>query len=359
MANEAQEPNPKNQEPKAADNGFLFADFAPNGEAPTARSVDLPFPGVVQPNAQLTVRQVIESYRKLGCGRYAKRALDERQRYWRQFCDDLVDYPGAGLSKLGERPVAHCRQIDLLQWVAAHPEWKNDWTIRGIINMVQRPFNWAARGRLIPDNPFLGVSHPEGDPRRPMTDAEFAALLRGTRAIFRRVIVFMAVTGCRTHEMADLIWPWVDWARGCLVIPKRYNKTGKKTRKPRIVPLTVCALKLLAWLRDHDGKGRRMVIPKTDGHVLLNARGTRWNRCNLSLRMRRLREKAGIPEDCYLYGTRHRFGTNWIKAGGNLKQLSKAMGHTSTAITERMYVDIDGEIDLLREGAEAATRRRR
>lgn len=334
--------NPKNRLPDPH-----FADVEANGHI----AVDLPFPDVIQPNGRLTVRQVIDCYLELGCEKYAPRALDERKRVWKKLCDDLVDYPGVGRSQLGTRPVGHCRQVDLLKWLAAHPEWKSDWTRRGVINAVQRPFNWAAHGRLIPDNPFLGVSHPEGDPRRPMTDQEFACLLRATRPIFRRVIVFMAVTGCRTDEMARLLWPWIDWARGCIVIPKGEHKTGKKTKKPRVVPLTQCAMKLLFWLRRRE--------PESTGHVFKTVRGTPWNRCNLSLRMRRLREKAGVADDCYLYGCRHRYGTNWIKAGGSLKQLAQAMGHTSTAITERMYVDIAGEIDLLRQGAEAATRRRR
>ncbi len=39
-----------------------------------------------------------------------------------------------------------------------------------------RPFYWAAKQRLITENPFKGVDFGEGMPRRPITDAEFQAV---------------------------------------------------------------------------------------------------------------------------------------------------------------------------------------
>lgn len=36
-----------------------------------------------------------------------------------------------------------CLPVQLEQWINEHPQWKSDWTIAQILNIIQRPFNWA------------------------------------------------------------------------------------------------------------------------------------------------------------------------------------------------------------------------
>lgn len=75
---------------------------------------------------------------------------------------------------------------------------------------VKRPFDFAVKQGLIAANPFRHVNHRPGAPRRPITDAEFLALLRGAggrrRRHFRQVLIFLRCTGCRPGEMAALKW---------------------------------------------------------------------------------------------------------------------------------------------------------
>ena len=80
--------------------------------------------------------------------------------------------------------------------------------------------------------------------------------------------------------------------------------------------------------------------------VFVNARGTPWTRYALSCRMKRLRSSLGLPADCKTYGLRHKFGTDGVKNGVEIKTLSVLMGHTNTRTTER-YVHIDNEYKLL------------
>src|SRR5205807_4032435 len=101
----------------------------------------------------------------------------ERKGYLQLFAEEH------GWRKVNDRD---CLPVHAEQWVADHPAWRSDWTRSQVLQIVMRPFNWAVRKRLIPSNPFRGVDRPKGLPRRPMTDAEFQALLRASGAGRRR-----------------------------------------------------------------------------------------------------------------------------------------------------------------------------
>jgi integrase len=93
------------------------------------------------------------------------------------------------------------------------------------------------------------------------------------------------------------------------------------------------------------------VCPQGAGHIFVNARGRPWDRTSLALRMVRLREKAGLREDCRLYGLRHRFATEAVRRGVNLKTLAELLGHTSTRMTEH-YVHLGGDLTHLAEAVQ-------
>ena len=151
------------------------------------------------------------------------------------------------------------------------------------------------------------------------------------------VLVFLRYTGCRPGELCGLEWSDIDLGAKELVL--RRHKTAKKTGRPRRVPLHPVVLKLLIFIRRLNQSGER---------VFLTSRKTPWNRSNLSQRVRRSREAAGIPDDAKLYGLRHRFGTTGILRGVDLKTLSELMGHTTTRMTEH-YVALAGQREHLAE----------
>src|SRR5262249_28126814 len=117
----------------------------------------------------LRVADVIERYLKLHQSKYSERAFEERRRYLQLFAE------AHAWRKVNDR---YCLPVHVEEWLAEHPEWESDWTKGQIVAIVMRPFNRAAKKRLIPANPFRGVEKIQGQPRRPLTDAEFQSLLR-------------------------------------------------------------------------------------------------------------------------------------------------------------------------------------
>jgi integrase len=297
-----------------------------------------------------TVASVIDLYLHLNASKYADRALEERRRYLQLFAE------AHGIRPVNDRD---CLLVHVEEWLAAHPEWKSDWARAQAVSVAMRPFNWAAKKRLIAANPFRGVEKAQGQPRRPMTDAEFRAVLKATGrarkfspttankqlypsdlrrrqrpsagARFRQVLLFLRLTGCRPGEAARLEWDDIDLGNAVIVL--RRHKTNRKTKKPRVIPLHPTVLKLLIVLRRLGQSGPR---------VFLTQRKTPWKRCNLAQRLQRAREAAGVPNDAKLYGLRHGFGTRAVLNGVDLKTLAERMGHTTTRMTEH-YVHLAGQ----------------
>jgi integrase len=309
-------------------------------------------------SGELTVAAVIDLYLTHAKTRLSERSLYGRKIYLQSFAE------AHGFRRVNDR---ECLPFHLTSWIDAHPEWESDWTKQHAIAVVHRPFNWAAKQRLIPANPFRGVTHRAGNPRRPMTDAEFEALLvatdgrrkgaadrypsgrkvcpsdrnrrKGVSAAdrFRELLRFLHLTGARPGEASHLEWSHIDLDAAVIVLTVHKTSRTQRTPKPRVIPLTQEVVELLTAIRKRQEPG--LLVFRTQ-------RGTAWNRSNLSLRMQRARGRAGIPDDAKLYGLRHAFGTRAILNGVDIKTLAELLGHTSTRMSEH-YVHIAGKVPHL------------
>src|SRR5262245_9469146 len=121
-------------------------------------------------SSEQTVASVIEQYMEFAEQVLATSTRDMRWPYLQSFSE-----------MHGWRRISDCRPSQIREWLKAHPEWESDWTKNAALRNVQVAFNWAAGPeRLIKENPFRGVTHHTGQPRRPLTDDEFQALLRAS-----------------------------------------------------------------------------------------------------------------------------------------------------------------------------------
>lgn len=304
-----------------------------------------------------TVASVIDIYLTHIRGKRAARTYAHCSDYLQRFAEAH-----------GYRLVSECKAIHLTTWLDQNPQWASDWTLSSVVSIVQRPFNWAVGQDLIERNPFRSVRRRRGTPRRPITDEEFRSLLRATAAKgrggkrkkrrkrptagerFRALLFFLRWTGARPGEAAALTWSDVDLKEQVIVLHKHKTSTTQRDPKPRVIPLVPQVIKLLIRIRRFQ--------PKDAKHVFLTMRGTPWTRTNLGRRVARLRENAGLPSDVTLYTIRHRFGTQSIVNGVDLKTLSQLLGHTSTRMTEH-YVHLAGQHSHLAAAMQQAVSSRR
>jgi integrase len=288
-----------------------------------------------------TVPSVIDEYLETGCRDNEERTFTEKKALLNRFAQRYRDKRAVDLIPL-----------DLEKWLGEHSEWKSDDYRAKVCTTVHACFNWAASRGLLgknAKNPMSGFSVTGGNRRRPMTGTEFRRIWgrshRGKKTgvyqtsgrRLRECLYFIKLTGARPKELRDLLWTDIDAAGGTARLKR--HKTAKKTKKERIIPLTPPVISLLKLLAGRDG---------TNGPIFKTINGGPWARNSLAQKIKRLRDRVGIPADATLYGLRHRFGTRAIMNGVDLKTLAELLGHTTTRTTEH-YVHTAKEYDHLRE----------
>ncbi|MGA2257957.1 MAG: site-specific integrase [Thermoguttaceae bacterium] len=292
-------------------------------------------------SAEQTVASVIDVFLTHSKRLYVPQSYANRCHYLQLFAEAH-----------GFRLIRDCLPMHLTAWLDGRAGWVSDWTRSNVVRIIQRAFNWAAQQGIIKANPFRGVAQRPGEARRPMTDQEFRALLRATGPKrptgrkqakrrhrptagerFRQVLFFLRYTGARPGEMASLTWEDVNLEAGVIVLRKHKTIRTQRTPRPRVILLVPAVVKLLRRVRQQQSPGAK--------RVFLTARATPWDRWNLGHRMRRLRDRADLPDDVKLYGLRHRFGTQSVVNGVDIKTLAELMGHTTSRMTEH-YVHLAG-----------------
>lgn len=283
--------------------------------------------------AMKTVREVTDRFLVHARRRCSARQVTELERYLYRFC-----------SEFGSHRVCDCKPYHLSGWIDANENWQSDWTCHGISYKVKRCFNWAVEQELIDRNPFATITYPRGLPRRPITDAEFQALLRATKdARQRRVLFFLRFSGSRPGEMANLEKEHLHFGRGVAILYR--HKTARRTREARVIQLVPELVKMLRY--------QVACTPPNRRHVFLNQRNRPWDRHALGRMVKRLRRRAGLSEDVVLYTIRHGYGTNAILRGLDVATLAQLMGHKGIRSTQH-YLHLAGEHEHLAKSAQQA-----
>jgi integrase len=275
------------------------------------------------------------------CALFLERAsgdVCERMRWHRK------QVLGEFCAEYGDVPVSQLRPYHLKLWAEARPNLHSGYSVRSWIAAVKACFGWACSLGIVDRNPFTRVTSKPGKRGRPLTDAEFQAMLRFTDAPMRRFLIFLRFTGCRPGEAAAATWKDINAKQLALVLAK--HKTAKKTGKPRVIYLHPVAIRLLAWIR------RNQPTP-LDALIFVNRWGKSWKNSTRAQRMKRIRELAGLPKDARYYGCRHAFATRAILNGVEIKTLAELMGHSCVSTTE-VYTHVAGNHDHLHDAVSRA-----
>lgn len=236
---------------------------------------------------------------------------------------------------LGDQMIDHVSTSALRKYIVAlrESEYAPD-TIYAYIKAIHALFRWAADEYSIP-NPMRHVAYPKQPaakmPRRAQ-DSDIIRMLavcgddaQGVRD--RAIIGFLTDTGCRAGGLVSLPMDNLDLdQRRAYVIEK-----GAKQRAVFFSPET--AEFLSAWLQ------RRNPANET---VFYNIRLNRPLSPNGLLEiLRRLGKAAGVSGPVNPHAFRHRFGINFMLAGGDSGVLQQIMGHSDVETTISRYGQFD------------------
>lgn len=199
-------------------------------------------------------------------------------------------------------------------------------------------FNWAVRTRRIERNPLDLLPHIRREPQQIIdvfTDAEIARLC-SLPENDGDLFLILFDTGLRRGEARAL------QVRDCIIDdsdPHLIVRRGKGS-KGRVIPMTLrLQSRLATWFQLDALRPRDHLWPiRPGGYYLQRSKPmgeTSWHRW-----YGRCLELAGI-EYRNPHVTRHTFSTRWLRKGGSLHTLSRALGHTSIRTTADLYAHLD------------------
>jgi integrase len=233
-------------------------------------------------------------------------------------------------------PALDLKPYHVVEWLDAHPAWGPTYR-RNATGAVQRAFNWAEELGYVAANPVRKIKKPAAGRREQViTPDEFAAILSSYQPgdPFRDLLEFSWETGCRPQEVKRVEARHVDVATHRVVFPPKEAK-GKK--KFRVILTTPRAEEILT----------RLLSRAKGGSVFRNADGLAWTTSAVNCRFCRLKGKLGTKYA--LYSIRHGFATRKLEAGLDSITVAALMGHSDSAMLNRVYSHVSDHHGYLRD----------
>jgi len=227
---------------------------------------------------------------------------------------------------------------DLLTWMKLPKRGQKVWAVntqRDAARAIKRVFQWAVDERKLSWNPLAGIRISEGKSRvTTISYEDHARLVIHCRAIkeARPFALYLIASRCgsRPKQIREVMAKHV-LADGTAWLFEEH-KTRTKTGRPLVVYLSPCLQTLT----------RILLANRSSGECLfLNANGEPWKKNTVVHRMKRLREKLGLPGDLVVYAYRHSFATGSLLAGNSLATVAALLGHSSTSMVSRVYGHLD------------------
>lgn len=193
-------------------------------------------------------------------------------------------------------------------------------------------WGWMTRPRATEIGEVSMLAEPPGR-QRPIKPAEldalFAAFRRSDARFARRVVAASLLTGCRLGEILGLKEGDVDLQRGFIDLSHT-----KQNRNHQIVisePLRHLLTEALSDRGQQHG-----------GYVFTSSRGGRYTVSGFSRHYSRVAERAGLS-DVTFHDLRRHVGTSLVNSGVRLEVVSKLLGHSTVAATQRSYAHLATE----------------
>ena len=305
----------------------------------------------VDPRGAPTIEQLVREYEAL-----AVKPGTRRDRYQLRI----------NLGDLGAMPVTSVRRSHLESWALQLRDGR-PWAggvplspaaVQVRVGMMRTLLSRAVADGLIAVNPGDVLKRfPVGgtaDIVVPGVEQVRALVEHAHAPWFRLAVMIAAETGLRAGEVCGLRVRDVDVMRR--VIHVRVQSGDRAGDAPR-------DLKSKDSRRDVPiGEGLALDIARAlegrggdpDARVLVSERGLPLFSSRISQTMARARREAGVPDEVHFHCLRHFFASRMLAAGVPLPTVSAMLGHSSPAVTARIYSHhLPDQWDAARAGVDA------
>jgi integrase len=178
-----------------------------------------------------------------------------------------------------------------------------------------------------------------------------ALILKHASPVLRDVITIMLDCGMRPEEVGRMEWEHVRWNENTVLVPH-----GKSFSARRFVGLTERMRETLSLRGELAAKAAAsqdtegMASPPRNSKYVFPSKGGKSGRSSkcghhlsssfdkaftTAVKRANKRSQAQLPDDIVLYSARHTFATNFLRAGGDIGQLCRLMGHSDIRTTQK------------------------
>ncbi|GAA3180529.1 tyrosine-type recombinase/integrase [Nonomuraea roseoviolacea] len=254
---------------------------------------------------------------------------------------------------LGARKLRDLTAEDVDKWLATKGKTLSTRTLQGLHGCLNRVIKRAMARDKVKRNVVALCSVPKGKQGRPskaLTFAQAEAVLKAAEGSrMYAYIVLSLLTGARTEELRALTWDHVDLDGAPDAIPAvpphvavwRSVRAGgdTKTRKSRrTLALPKRCVDLLRQHREAQQREQGDAWSES-GLVFVSATGTPLDAANVRRDFRNaIKDAEGVdPRKWTPRELRHSFVSLLSDNGIPLEEISRLVGHSSTAVTEAVY----------------------
>lgn len=257
---------------------------------------------------------------------------------------------------IGARPLVNLSAEDVDAWLAAEAEVLVTSTVRNLRSILRRAISRAQVRERVKRNVVLLCDTPAGQgkgrPSNALTLAQAQAVLTAAESSpMGAYIVVSLLTGARTEEMRPLTWDHVDLLGKPKATPpippnikvwRSVRARGEtKTRKSRrTLALPERAVKALKAHREAQKQVKADAGSdwREQGFVFATNVGTEREVNNVRRDVRRVITAAGLNAAKWTpRELRHSFVSILSDDGMPIEEISRLVGHSSTATTELVY----------------------
>jgi integrase/recombinase XerD len=233
---------------------------------------------------------------------------------------------------------------DIIHYVKNRGAFKAKATIYGILSNLRGMGNHLVTEGLWHQNPLKWINGPRMDPRRYMPRRIQRKHLQGLIIAMSQegnyfscsqnltILTILYGTGIRRGELSRL--KVSDWDRSSGSL--RIDNT--KSNKERLIPVPqITRQSIESYLPVRYNKLEQKSVPDP-GNLFISNRGTPLGGEQISRRIKRICEQAGLPR-ITLHQFRHSCASDLLEAGIGLREIQQVLGHADISTTYR-YVRV-------------------
>jgi integrase len=234
---------------------------------------------------------------------------------------------------LGELRIADLSKDQIATWhIDLVTDRRSKATANRVLNILLAVLNRAHDVGKVADpsawrlfKKFRGVNNPRV---RFLTQDECVRLVNAARPDFRPLLRAALLTGCRYGELTALTCR--DYSPDASTVFVRESKTGESRHVP---------------LNDEGGAFFDEMTVGRAGPASIFTRedGSAWQRANQQWLMTSASRRAGIEPPATFHILRHAYASFLVQRGVSLQKVAKALGHKSTAVTEKHYAHLQAD----------------